>query len=81
MKKFIAIALAAFTFAAPAAIAGQLISDEQVGKTLAQIKCGQKPMNEALAYLNYMQVPVSKLNNPTAGVKRGYDREMFWKSC
>jgi hypothetical protein len=75
-------ALLASSFCLPAA-AQQLISDEQIGKTLAQVHCGKKEMGSAVRYLNQMRVPASKLTNADQypGVMRGYHREAGWSGC
>ena len=52
----------------------QLIDDRKVGETLAEVKCGKRPMGNAVAYLNHMGVPSIKLTNITSypEVVKGY---------
>jgi len=75
-------ALLASSFCLPAA-AQQLISDEQIGKTLAQMHCGKKEVNAGVRYLNLMRVPATKVSNANQypAVMRGYHREAGWGGC
>ena len=43
----------------------QLISDKQIGKTLGQVMCGERDMNNAVNYLNNLGVPMDKIQNVT----------------
>ena len=47
------------------AFSQQLISDKQIGKTLGQVICGERDMNNAVNYLNNMGVPMDKIQNVT----------------
>ena len=63
--------------------AQQIISDEKVGMTMAEVKCGERDVNAAVRYLNNMGVPVSKISNMGSypDVMRGYNRHLRWKTC
>ena len=63
--------------------ARQVISDRTVGKTLAEVQCGEKSMASGVSYLNHMGVPPSKIQNITAypEVMAGYQAHMRWKTC
>jgi hypothetical protein len=41
----------------------QVISDEQIGRVTAKVMCGEKSQNEAVDYLNSMNVPKEKIEN------------------
>ena len=64
-------------------IAQQIISDSKVGKTLGEVKCGNRTMNNAVNYLNNMGVPQDKLINIDRypEVMRGYRSYVRWKDC
>jgi hypothetical protein len=61
----------------------QLISDEQVGRTMAKAKCGDKSLEDTTSYFNHMRVPIDKMLNVQAypEVHRGYFAEMGTRNC
>ncbi len=78
-----ALAAAGLAVTSSPALAQQIIDDHTVGRTLAQVQCGEKEMSSAVSYLNNMGVPASKLTNVTSypKVMKGYQGYMAWKSC
>lgn len=42
---------------------GQIISDYKVGEILGEVKCAKRPVQEALDYLNTMNVPKALMEN------------------
>ena len=78
-----ALAAAGLALASAPVQAQQVISDRTVGKTLAQVQCGEKSMAQAVSYMNHMGVPARKLTNITEypEVMAGYRAEMGWKNC
>ncbi len=73
----------AIAFASVPAHSQQIISDEKIGKTMAEVKCGERDVNAAVRYLNNMGVPVSKISNMGSypDVMRGFNRHLRWKNC
>jgi hypothetical protein len=61
----------------------QIISDEQVGRTMAKVLCGDKTSEEAVDYFNQMGVPVEKMKNIQAfpEVHKGYFQEKGSRNC
>ena len=77
------LGLGAITFAAVPVHSNQIISDEKVGVTMAEVKCGERDVNAAVSYLNNMGVPVEKISNMASypDVMRGFNRHLRWKTC
>ena len=82
-ERVLAVTLGAIACASVPAHSQQIVSDEKVGKTMAEVKCGERDVNAAVRYLNNMGVPVSKISNMGTypDVMRGYNRYLRWKSC
>ena len=61
----------------------QLISDEQVGRSIAKAKCGDKSLEDVVNYFNNIRVPVDKMLNVEAypEVHRGYFAEKGTRNC
>lgn len=57
---------------------GQLMTDYQVGKVLGDIKCGKRPVQEGIDYLNVNGVPKELLENHTYEVVRGFQSATRW---
>ena len=75
--------LGAIACASVPAQSQQIVSDEKVGKTMAEVKCGERDVNAAVTYLNNMNVPVKKISNMGSypDVMRGYNGYLRWKNC
>ena len=41
----------------------QIISDEQMGRAMAQVMCSEKSQSEAVDYFNLMNLPKKKMEN------------------
>ena len=41
----------------------QIISDEQIGRAMAQVMCSEKSQSEAVDYFNLMNFPRKKMEN------------------
>jgi len=61
----------------------QLISDEQVGRSIAKAKCGDKSLEDVVSYFNNMRVPIDKMLNVEAypEVHKGYFAEKGTRKC
>ena len=59
---------------------GQVISDYKVGEILGEVKCGKRPVREAMDYLNAMGVPVVLMENvhTNRNSMGGYLRATTW---
>jgi len=57
---------------------GQLMTDYQVGKVLGDIKCGKRPVREAIDFLNVNGVPAVLLKNQTPEVVAGFQSATTW---
>jgi hypothetical protein len=80
MKNTLIAAAALLTLTTPA-LSSQLISDEQVGRVLMEVQCGDRTLANAVSYLIHMGVPKAKLLNPNAATIAGYRRAKGWRSC
>ena len=82
-ERVLAVTLGAIACASAPAHSQQIVSDEKVGKTMAEVKCGERDVNAAVRYLNNMGVPVSKISNMGSypDVMRGYNGHLRWKNC
>ena len=57
---------------------GQLMTDYEVGKVLGDIKCGKRPVQDGIDFLNVNGVPKALLENQTPELREGYRIATAW---
>lgn len=57
---------------------GQIITDYRVGQIMGEVKCGKRPVQEAMDYLNVSGVPPVLLTEQTPELTEGFKDATLW---